>query len=468
MIAGYARVSSKEQADNSHALEQQIERLKAFGVEQVYVDVESGRKDNRADFLRLLGDLSLISQVVVTRLDRLSRSLPTLRKAIDQFSRSGVTLVALDDNLDTNTASGKFHINILGALAEMEVDRLSERVKHGHQHHRDRNAAWFPIFGYRKVGDRLELDDAPFLCLLTGETLSKAAIARELIAIFQEKRSLRKTLQAFNERYGIQRYNTPGRKGRGGLGFGVPGLVAWLNNPILRGHIAYNRYRNQHNDHAWDIRYNTHPDHRLLSDEEYNQIADLLQWNSEHGASFRAKTIHPVSGLVRCGECGSGCGCQTSKWRQGVTYWYQCLNYRERGCRQKQMLRESDIEAAVIDALLERSEAIANLAAVADAPSEPPELQALRAELRYYQAAPGHRAAAIVAELQAQITALTQHGVQTTKDQEQNRDLLLACFSDRRTWARIMTLAERRDVYRALVERVTIRDGRVVGVSLKV
>ena len=134
---GYCRVSSREQSENSAALEQQKARVKDAGAEEILVDVESGRsarEDERPEFQRLmrLVEQQRVEKVIVTRLDRLSRALPTLRRVVDTFQTSGVDLVALDDSVDMSTAKGKFHLNILGALAEMESDHLSERIKHGH------------------------------------------------------------------------------------------------------------------------------------------------------------------------------------------------------------------------------------------------------------------------------------------------------------------------------------------------
>ncbi|MFO0194853.1 MAG: recombinase family protein, partial [Pseudanabaena sp.] len=106
MKIGYARVSTREQSENSHALEQQIARLKAAGATEIYSDVESGSKNSRPKFKQLIADCKLgrISEVIVTRLDRLTRSLVTLRKTIDQLKDAGVSLVALDDSIDTSTA----------------------------------------------------------------------------------------------------------------------------------------------------------------------------------------------------------------------------------------------------------------------------------------------------------------------------------------------------------------------------
>ncbi|MDX2241382.1 MAG: fdxN element excision recombinase XisF [Leptolyngbyaceae cyanobacterium bins.302] len=479
-IIGYTRVSSSS-PEQLHALEQHKARLKAAGCTEIYWDIASRSKHDRKGLNNVLGQIERgeCHEAIFIRVDRMTDSPMVLERAIIICLNSGIPIKGLDDAIDFTTVGGRLHARILCNLARAEVERLSERVKHGHQHHRDRNAAYFPVFGYVKVGDGLQLDTAPFLCLLDGEQeMSKAAIGRDLITIFLECRSLRRSLRSFNEKYGIKTHVNPGKgnkQPRGKLHFGASGFVSWLNNPILRGHTAYGRSHQQRQKHkqGWDIRYETHPEHRLLMDEEYRQIEEILDWNSQRGGyGFKAETVHPLSGLVYCGECRGDTVCISYRLRTNPKqkfYSYQCNNYRRtRSCTQKPAVREDAIEPLLIDALLARSEAIATLAAVPDQLTETPELQALRAELQYYQAAPGARAGAIVAELQNQIEALKTQQSSTTHQHTANRELLVQCFSDRATWEHLMSAEEKRDVYKALVEKVVIKDGQVQSVSLKV
>jgi len=493
MIIGYARVSSREQAENSHALEQQIERLKAAGAEKVFSDVESGSKDDRKSFLTLMDWCcsGLCPQVIVTRLDRLTRSLPTLRKTITQLQEAGVTLVALDDSIDTSTAAGKFQINILGALAEMEVDRLSERVRHGWAHLRDRKVAMHPPFGYTKVNNKHELDYTPFLCLLACPIqpladrhtklsvelpieFSSAQIADYLFHAFFKVQTLRGTLRWMNETYGIQTFahnnesgqSKGGRVARGLFRFSVGGLRDWLTNPILQGHLSYLRGRAYKGREQ--IIYNTHKP--LITAEEARQIEMTLAHNKQVRGYGSTALKYPLSGLVFCGECrGAFYSMKGGRGKTpGYNYYFQCKNWRTRGCSQKAVIRMELAESAVIDTLLARSEAIANIAATPEQETESAELQALRQELQYYQAAPGGRAAEIVADLKTQIETFMRQGLQVSSSTLANRELLVQCFSDRSTWETLMTPEEKRDIYRALVKQITIRDGQVQSVSLNV
>jgi site-specific DNA recombinase len=486
-ILGYARVSSREQAENSHALEQQIERLRAAGANEILADVESGSRNDRIFFNRIveLVKTRAVDEVIVTRLDRLTRSLPTLRKVLNDFDKFGVSLKALDDSINTSTAAGKFHLNILGALAEMEVDRLSERVQHGWAHLRDRKVAMNPPFGYIKVNDRHQLDHSPFLCLLNGQVeRSKAEIAREIVEAYLEKQTLRMALRVINERYGIQTFanrdqqgqKKGGRVARDMFRFSPGGLRNWLTNPVLQGHTCYLRRRNgqQRDRSQWDIWHDTHPDQRLISDEEAQQIDSILKHNRVVRGYGSTALKYPLSGLVFCGECRSACystyGRKNYKHpERGHNYYYQCKNWRLRSCSQKSAVRMEIAEQAVIEALTKRAATVADLAELPTDPQEPLELKELRNQLAQLEAIPGHNPAIEIArlELRQQIENFQHRVEQQSTVDETKRQLLLQIFGDQLYWKTLLD-EEKRDVYRALVDRIVIKNGQVERVELKV
>ena len=86
IIAGYIRVSTDEQAEGT-ALNQQSERIKQAGVDEIYLDTQSGADSDRPDFQRLLDDIvtGKISIIKATRWDRLTRNqnyFPIFKKII--------------------------------------------------------------------------------------------------------------------------------------------------------------------------------------------------------------------------------------------------------------------------------------------------------------------------------------------------------------------------------------------------
>lgn len=484
-VVGYCRVSSREQAINTHALEQQQGRLLLAGVDLVLSDVDSGSKDNRVNWKKLhdMIQQGQVSKVFCTRLDRLTRSLPALRGFIDVCNACGVVLVALDDNVDGSTAAGKFHINMLGALAEMETDRLSERCKHGHEHHRRRKAPYFAPFGYVKVDDRLKLDQSPLLSLLeTKQQLSRADVARDLVEIFLRTQTLRKCLREFNEKYGLRTFSGRGkgnRQMRGKLGFGVSGLTSWLNNPILRGHLAYGRTGAQRQSHSqgWQIVYDTHQGDRLISDSEYLQIEKILNHNvAVGGYGFNSETVHPLSGLVYCGECRGRCRIMHYRLRSDKTYKvysYQCNNYHFKTCTQKHYVRVEVIETALIEKFTERSlQIISELKS--DLPVQSPETRRLNDQLSQLLliSSPSTAIQRAIEDLKGEILqAQVRDNIQADTFQQEKTELA-NIFADPVFWDTYLKLKltplELRSVYRRFTDRVIIQDGRVQAVNLLV
>lgn len=486
MIIGYCRVSSREQAENSHALEQQEARVRTL-VDDIVSDVESGSSDTRLNFQKLWGMIAdgLVSAVVVTRLDRLTRSLPMLRKFLDHCQAHQVALQALDDNIDTHTAMGKFHINMLGALAEMEVDRLSERTKHGWQHLRDSKRAVNPPFGYIKVDEKFQLDHEPFLCLLDGQVKSRAMLARECVEAFLEARSLRRALRKINTKYGIRTFAHQSQQGvkKGGrvaqkvFRFSPGGFSLYLKNPVLQGHICYfPRSKNR------QIIYNTHPDQKLISEEEAKEIESILSDNRQRKGFGSTAPKYPLSGLVICAECRSTCYSQAAVMnyhrakRLGIPkvyrYYFQCKNWRDRSCSNKTVVRQDDVEAVVIEALCQRANEVSQTLETPD--EEPVEVKELKQQLQQLQQIPNPNSAitSAIAELQAQIHQLRiQSGLQNAQA-ESEKSSLQETFSDPVFWdtylkARLSP-GEVREIYRRYVDRVLVKDGEVVQVILKV
>jgi DNA invertase Pin-like site-specific DNA recombinase len=128
MKIGYARVSSSGQS-----LELQLEALGAAGCEKIYREKQSGKStDGRGELERAIADLRAGDELVVTRLDRLARSVPDLYAIVKRVDQAGATFACLQQGaVDTGTPTGKLMLGILGAVAEFERDLLLERQREG-------------------------------------------------------------------------------------------------------------------------------------------------------------------------------------------------------------------------------------------------------------------------------------------------------------------------------------------------
>lgn len=129
MLVGYARVSTKDQN-----LEAQIDALKEAGCEEIYSGKFSGvgSKSNE-ELEKLIHFVRKGDTVVVTRLDRLGRSLKSIINTIDAITAKGAGLRSLDGALNTSSTSpmAKAMVNLLGMFAQLERDLIADRTSEG-------------------------------------------------------------------------------------------------------------------------------------------------------------------------------------------------------------------------------------------------------------------------------------------------------------------------------------------------
>lgn len=127
-IIGYARVSSLGQS-----VEVQLDQLKAAGCEKIFAEKKSGTTTTGREQLDLA--LSFVREgdvFVVTRLDRLARSLVDLRKIVDFLTDKGVGFRCLQQGaIDTTSSEGRLMLNILASFAEFETEIRKERQRDG-------------------------------------------------------------------------------------------------------------------------------------------------------------------------------------------------------------------------------------------------------------------------------------------------------------------------------------------------
>lgn len=385
---GYIRVSTLIQEDESLSLDRQKAAVENYGAEEIYKDTDSGSKDDRKNLQRLMEQVRSgeIEEVVVLRIDRLTRSLRQLLDLINEFDRFKVNFRTVDMAIDLSTSTGRLIVSLLGMFAEWETDQLSERIKAERRQRRQRRAASDACpFGYEAIQGKYVLDRQPFLCLLsdrpenypTGELAnSEPAIpgrtidqlCRELVELFLEDALPRTTLGQFFEKYGIAkpRYKS---NGFGKVLYWTPsGFLNWLTNPVLQGHTTYLRQitvkkrKRETNPNGPEIHYDTHPDQRLISAAEAQEIAEIIGMNRRIGGSNFSQARNQrnqhaefayQSGVIYCAECGSRC---TSKTSHKGKYRYFGCRYSGTGCANRQSVDKSAIERVLIQHLVTKSQ----------------------------------------------------------------------------------------------------------------
>ena len=124
---GYARVSTTDQK-----LKVQLAALKQAKCKLIFEEKHTGtRRDGRTELEKLLGVLSAGDLLVVTRLDRLGRSLRDLANIAHEIEEAGAILVVTEQSVDTSTPAGRAFFGMLATFAQFETDVRRERQMEG-------------------------------------------------------------------------------------------------------------------------------------------------------------------------------------------------------------------------------------------------------------------------------------------------------------------------------------------------
>jgi DNA invertase Pin-like site-specific DNA recombinase len=126
-LYGYARVSTNDQ---DFTLQEQA--LRAAGCEVIRAEKVTGTsRTDRTELQVLLDFLRRGDTLVVTRIDRLARSIKDLQDIVYTLKEQGVTLKATEQPIDTRSAAGKAFLDMLGVFAEFETNLRRERQIEG-------------------------------------------------------------------------------------------------------------------------------------------------------------------------------------------------------------------------------------------------------------------------------------------------------------------------------------------------
>lgn len=124
---GYARVSTNEQD-----LTIQREALIKAGCELVREEKRSGTTvEGREELDTLMSFMRAGDTLMVTRIDRLARSIGDLQDIVRKLKAKGVSLKATEQPIDTTSAAGKAFLDMLGVFAEFETNLRKERQMEG-------------------------------------------------------------------------------------------------------------------------------------------------------------------------------------------------------------------------------------------------------------------------------------------------------------------------------------------------
>ncbi len=318
----YLRVSTEQQVDGNSLPTQtslllRHARARGYAVADIYVDAGlSGKDTNRPELQRLIADArhQHFDVVLVWKVDRISRSMKDLLDLVEMFREHGVAFAEVDQQFDTSTPMGSLALSIKGGFAQFERQTLIERTREG-QLQRVLRQEWScgpaPL-GYRKENGRLV------------EVPEQAALVRRIFEMFLAVRSLRGVA------LGLNKEGVCTRKGRAWTGNAVGQI---LRNPVYTGANVYGRHK--HGDTRlraegdWTVVKGMRKP--LVEPEVSTAVRSLLKRGGAERSGPEPRRTYQLSGLARCGKCGSAMVGSLLRRGEKVYRYYRCNGNQHSG-----------------------------------------------------------------------------------------------------------------------------------------
>ncbi|MHB1262151.1 MAG: recombinase family protein [Thermoplasmatota archaeon] len=134
-VALYTRVSTEDQAKEGFSLDAQLERLRYYAKAQgwtvagEYIDEgHSGRTTKRPQYTRMMAEIEGWDTLLVLKMDRIHRNSRNFMAMMDHLRKKGREFASVTESLDTSTAMGRFVMDIIQRIAQLESDQIGERT----------------------------------------------------------------------------------------------------------------------------------------------------------------------------------------------------------------------------------------------------------------------------------------------------------------------------------------------------
>ncbi|MBN2599230.1 MAG: recombinase family protein, partial [Candidatus Thermoplasmatota archaeon] len=131
----YTRVSTEEQAKEGFSLGAQLEKLRSYCnardwiVTSEYIDDGySGTKIKRPAYLKMMEEMDKWDAILVIKMDRIHRNSKNFMFMMEQLNKNKKEFVSMSESFDTSTAIGRFVMNIIQGIAQLESEQIGERV----------------------------------------------------------------------------------------------------------------------------------------------------------------------------------------------------------------------------------------------------------------------------------------------------------------------------------------------------
>lgn len=322
-VALYTRVSTDMQAGKDEgSLDTQEARLRAFllsrpGEHEVRTvfreEGASGKSLDRPALQQLMRAVERddVDLVVVTRLDRLSRSLLDFYELHRLFEKHNVRFVSLNETFDTSSPVGRAMLKLVLVFAELEREQTADRTRQAMQARAERGL-WnggSPPLGYDSQGNgHLDIN------------AHEAELVRLIFDRYLELRSAPQVAKWLNDQGHRQKRFTSRRKGEtGGKPFTPAAVRLMVQNRLYLGEITHKGevFEGQHDP--------------IVDRDAFDRAQNVMEGNAKNrrGPPLRAQHDWPLTGVAQC-ACGYALTSSAGTGRGGKTYfYYRCVGLQK-------------------------------------------------------------------------------------------------------------------------------------------
>ena len=256
-VAIYTRVSTDDQAKEGFSLDAQLNKLESYcnardwDVFDIYVDDGySGRNVKRPAYKKLIDDIDQWDILLVLKMDRIHRNSKNFMMMMEELNKNEKEFVSMMESLDTSTAMGRFVMDIIQRIAQLESEQIGERVYIGMDQKASSNQGYLGFnipFGYDYEDNKLMVNK------------QESEIVNKIYSLYLTGKSLGFISELLNN----QKINTKRR------GFWAKKTISSiLKNPLYCGYLKWEHYINK-NDHD-----------AIIDVGDFNKVQDLIR---QHG-----------------------------------------------------------------------------------------------------------------------------------------------------------------------------------------
>lgn len=309
-VAIYTRVSTTEQALEGYSIEAQETLGKQFCefnshvVYKVYSDKGISGKSIKARpaMKEMLKDASdkKFDMVITWKINRIARNTLELLQIVDLLENNNIVFKSYTENFETETPSGKFALQMLGAVGELERGQIAQNVKLGCMS-RAKEGRWGGnvVLGY-DLKERENSTNKKRRDTILVINDNEAEIIRTIFTLYSQGKGY-KAITNYLNKFGC--------KTKRGNPFGIVAVKNILMNPVYVGKIRYNRLQNWSEKRRRNV--NPNP---ILVDGIHEPIIEQELWDKVQSmlevSKGRPSRIYdgeyPLTGILKCPVCGAG------------------------------------------------------------------------------------------------------------------------------------------------------------------